>query len=52
MTGRQGRRHKEILNDHQEMRVYLKLTEEALDHILWRTGFGRGYGPAIRLWNE
>ena len=30
-------------------RRYYKLKEEALDRILWRTRFGRGYGPAERL---
>jgi len=24
------------------------LKEEALDHSLWRTGFGRCYGPVLR----
>jgi hypothetical protein len=24
------------------------LKEEALDHTLWRTRFGRGYGPVVR----
>jgi hypothetical protein len=24
------------------------LKEEALDRILWRTGFGKGYGSAIQ----
>jgi hypothetical protein len=22
--------------------------EEALDHTVWRTGFGRGFGPVVR----
>jgi hypothetical protein len=27
------------------MKIYWKLKEEALDRTLWRTRFGRGYGP-------
>jgi hypothetical protein len=26
----------------------LKLKDEALDRTLWRTRFGRGYGPVVR----
>jgi len=29
------------------MTEYWKLKEGALDHTLWRTCFGRGYGPVI-----
>ena len=36
-----------LLVDLKETRGYCKLTEEALDHTVWRTGFGRGYGPVI-----
>jgi hypothetical protein len=28
------------------------LKEEALDRILWRTRFGRGYGPVVRQTTE
>jgi hypothetical protein len=28
------------------------LEEEALDLTLWRTGFGRGYGPVVRQTTE
>jgi len=31
------------LDDLKETRGYWKLTEEALDRILWRTRFRRGY---------
>ena len=34
MTGRQGRRRKQLLYDFKESRGYWKLKEEALDHIL------------------
>jgi hypothetical protein len=29
-------------------RGYWKLKEEALDRTVWRTGFGRGYGPVVK----
>jgi hypothetical protein len=45
MTGRRGRRRKQLLDDLKEKKRYLKLKEEALDRTLWRTRFGRGYGP-------
>jgi hypothetical protein len=48
MMGRRGKRHKQVLNELKEMRRYWKFKEEALDHTLWRTCFGRGYGPVVR----
>jgi hypothetical protein len=48
MTGRRGRRRKQLLNDLKEKRIYWKLKEEPLDRTLWRTRFGRGYGPVVR----
>jgi hypothetical protein len=42
MMGRQGKRCKQLLYDLKEKRRYWKLKEEALDHILRRTHFGRG----------
>jgi len=36
------------LDDVKEKRGCWKLTEEALNYTLWRTRFGRGYGPVIR----
>jgi hypothetical protein len=47
-TGRGGRRRKHLLDDLKEKRRYWKLKEEALDRILWRNRFGRGYGPVVR----
>jgi hypothetical protein len=47
-TGRRGRRRKQLLDDLKEKKRYWKLKEEALDRILWRTCFGRGYGPVVR----
>jgi hypothetical protein len=54
MTGRRGRRRKQLLDELGEKRRYWKLKEEALDRTLWRTRFGRGYGPVVRQtaeWN-
>jgi hypothetical protein len=51
MTGRRGRRRKQLLDD-KEKRRYWKLKEEALDRILWRTRFGRGYGTVVRQTTE
>jgi hypothetical protein len=46
-TRRRGRRHTQLLDDLKETRRYWKF-EEAQDHTLWRTQFGRGYGPVAR----
>jgi hypothetical protein len=48
MTGRRGRRSKQLLDDLKEKRRYWKLKEEALDRTLWRTRYGRGYGAVVR----
>jgi len=48
VTGRRGRRRKQLRDDHKEKRGYWKLNEEALDRTVWRTGFGRGCGPVVR----
>jgi hypothetical protein len=48
MTGRRGRKRKQLLDDLKEKIGYWKLKEEALDGTLWRTRFGRGYGPVVR----
>jgi hypothetical protein len=48
MTGRWGRRRKQLLDDLKEKRQYWKLKEEALDRTLLRTRFGRDYGPVVR----
>jgi hypothetical protein len=47
MTGRLGRKRKQLLGDLKEKRGYWKLKEEALVRAPWRTGFGRGYGPVV-----
>jgi hypothetical protein len=57
VTGRRGRRHKQLLDDLKETRGYWKLKEEALDRSLSRTRSGRGCGPVVRhfrmwLWHS
>jgi hypothetical protein len=52
MTGRRGRRRKQLLDDLKEKRRYRKLKEEALDRNLWRTRFGRDYGHVGRQTKE
>jgi hypothetical protein len=47
MTGRRGRRRKQLLDDLKEKIRYWKLKEEAVDRTLWRTRCGRGYGPVV-----
>ena len=46
----EARQH--LLDDLKERTVYCKLKEEALYHPLWRTRFGRGYGPVVRQTTE
>jgi hypothetical protein len=52
MTGRRGRRRKQLLDYLKENRRYWKLKEEALDHTVWKTRFGRGFGPVVRQTTE
>jgi hypothetical protein len=52
VTGRRGRRSKQLLGDLKETRGYRKLKEEALDRTVWRTRFGRGYGTFVRQTTE
>ena len=40
MTGRRGRRRKQLPDDLKETRGYRKLNEEAIDRTLWRNSFG------------
>jgi hypothetical protein len=46
--GRNGRRHKQLLDDLKEMKGYPKLKEETLERSLWKIQLGRGYRPVIR----
>jgi hypothetical protein len=52
MTGRRGRRRKQLLDDLKEKRRYWKFKEEALDYTIWRTHFGRGHRPVVRQTTE
>jgi len=45
--GRRIRRKKQLLYDPKETRGYWELKDEALDHAIWRTCFGRGYGHFV-----
>jgi len=49
VTGRQGRRCRKLVDDLKERRRYSHLKEEALDRPKWRSRFGRGFGPVLRL---
>jgi hypothetical protein len=46
------KRHKQLLDGLKEKRKYSKLKEEALERTLWRTGFGKVYGPVVRQTTE
>ena len=52
MMGRRGRRRNQLLDGLKEKRKHWKLKEEAPDRTLWRTRFGRGYGPVVRQATE
>jgi len=52
VTGRQGRRHKQLLDDLKETTDYWELKEEALARTLWIAGCGRGYGTVVRQTTE
>ena len=45
---RKGRRRQLLLDDHNEIRWFWKLKEEAIADILWRTRFGRLSRPVTR----
>jgi hypothetical protein len=44
-TGFKKKREREYM---KEKRRYWEFKEKALDRTLWRTSFGRGYGPVVR----
>jgi hypothetical protein len=48
VTGRRGRRRRNLLDDLKERRGYSHLKEEALDRTMWRVCFRRGFGPVVR----
>ena len=47
--GKTRKKCKQLLDDVKEMRGYGKLKDEAIDCTLWRTRFGRGYGPVVKM---
>ena len=47
VTRRRGRRRKKLLDDLKDRKRYCQLKEEALDRIMWRNRFGRGFGPVV-----
>jgi hypothetical protein len=47
MTGRRGRRSKQLLDGLKEVKRDWKMKEEALDRSVWKTGFGIGYGYVV-----
>jgi len=48
MTGRLGRRGKQLLDDLNVTTGYEKLKREALDSTVWRTGYGRSCVRVVR----
>jgi len=48
MTGRPGRRIKQLLEGLKEWEGPWKMKGEALTRTLWRTHFGRGCGRVVR----
>jgi hypothetical protein len=48
VTGRRGRRSRKLVDDLKERRGYSHLKEEAVDRTMWRSRFGRGFGPVVR----
>jgi len=52
VTGRRGRKSKQLLDGLMEEIWYWILKEEALDRTLWRTCFRRGCGPVLRQTTE
>jgi hypothetical protein len=51
VTVRRRRIRKQLLDDLKEARGCWKLIEVALDCTLWRTRFGRSYGPVVKTDN-
>jgi hypothetical protein len=48
VTGRRGRRAKQLLDNPKDKRGYWEFEEEELERTMWGTGFGRGCGPVAR----
>ena len=52
VTGGLRRRLKQLLDDLKDKREYVKLKKETPYRTLWRTRFGRSYGPVVRQTTE
>jgi hypothetical protein len=52
VTGIRGRRRRKLLDELNERRGYSHLKDEALDRTMWKSCFGRGYGPVVRQTTE
>lgn len=52
MGWRDEEESKQLLDDSTEKGKYWTSKDNALDHTLWTTGFGRGYIPVIRQTRE
>ena len=52
MTGRRGRRRKQLLDDLKERKVYCELKEVALDRAVWRIRSGRSYVRVVKQTTE
>jgi hypothetical protein len=48
VTGGRERRRKKLLHDFKDRRGYFHSKEKAVDRTMWRTLFGRGFGPVVR----
>jgi hypothetical protein len=48
VTGRGGRRRRNLLDGLKERRGYSALKEEALDRTVWGARFGRSFGTVVR----
>jgi hypothetical protein len=48
VTGRRGRRRKQLLDEIKQMRGRWELKETALSRTLWRSQSGRRYGPVVK----
>jgi hypothetical protein len=48
VTRRRERRRRKLLDDLKVKRSYSHLKEEAVDRTMWKSRFGRGFGPVVR----
>jgi hypothetical protein len=48
MHGNMNLKLRKLLDDLKERRGYSHLKEEALERIIWRGRFGRGFRPVVR----